>query len=243
MSTSQMNDHSNMAYGMLKYPPFAAEYDSVGPYSIGRDARLQLERSHAIKCPPIICHLATLKKVQEVLSKPGELEKFLSADEAAQIRRCDMPMYPLDESPAGLTGRSIATQLHSAKDYVLKPSLEGGGHNVYRKDIPDFLASIPMDEWHQYILMKMISPPSLDNILISSEGVYRGSVVSELGIFGTCMWRVKRTRERDEEKPEMLANNVGGWSLKTKREDVDEMSVIKGYGCFDSPLLVSSVLV
>ena len=28
------------------------------------------------------------------------------------------------------------------------------------------------------------------------------------------------------------------WSFKTKDASVNEMSVVKGYGCFDSPLLV-----
>jgi len=31
---------------------------------------------------------------------------------------------------------------------------------------------------------------------------------------------------------------VAGWTFKTKPVSVDEMSVVKGYGCFDCPLLV-----
>jgi glutathione synthase len=32
-------------------------------------------------------------------------------------------------------------------------------------------------------------------------------------------------------------NETGGWTFKTKPEQVDEMAVVKGYGCFDCPLL------
>jgi hypothetical protein len=38
----------------------------------------------------------------------------------------------------------------------------------------------------------------------------------------------------------MLDSSVGGWTFKTKYADVDEMSVVKGYGCFDTPYLVAS---
>jgi hypothetical protein len=33
-------------------------------------------------------------------------------------------------------------------------------------------------------------------------------------------------------------NRLAGWSFKTKAAGVDEMSVVKGYGCFDCPRLV-----
>lgn len=40
------------------------------------EARLMMERSRAVKCPDIATHLAGTKKVQEVLSRPGVLERF-----------------------------------------------------------------------------------------------------------------------------------------------------------------------
>jgi len=33
-------------------------------------------------------------------------------------------------------------------------------------------------------------------------------------------------------------NEVAGWSVRTKPADVDEISVVKGYGAFDSVVLV-----
>ena len=38
--------------------------------------------------------------------------------------------------------------------------------------------------------------------------------------------------------PRILKNEVVGWSLKSKRPDVNEMSVVLGYGAFDSLSLV-----
>ncbi|KAK4992072.1 hypothetical protein LTR66_006391 [Elasticomyces elasticus] len=216
----------------------AEEYDDYGYRS-----RFQLEQSQAIKCPSILCHLATFKKVQQALAMPGALLRFLPPDEAARVARTFAPLYPLDTSQLGLQAREVACDPGAVVDYVLKPSLEGGGHNVYRSDIPCALERIPKDSWHQYILMRLMRPPPLQNILMSHQGVYQGLVISELGIFGACLWRRNSSVGSRESKglynePDLIMNRNAGWSFKTKRQDVNEMSVVKGYGCFDSPLLL-----
>lgn len=43
---------------------------------------------------------------------------------------------------------------------------------------------------------------------------------------------------QDEGNPEIISNEAVGWTLKSKSEDVPEVSVIKGYGRFDTPCLV-----
>ncbi|KAJ5701081.1 hypothetical protein N7488_008629 [Penicillium malachiteum] len=209
----------------------AREYDQTG-----RDARLQLEISAAIKCPSILGHLITFKKVQQALTVPGALEHFLTNSEAATIRETFVSVFPLDQSEQGLRARSLATDPERAVDYILKPSLEGGGNNIHGQEIPEFLASIPESRWSSYILMERIQPPVLSNILMSPIGVDSGEVVSELGILGTCLWR----KTSPNGGREMLHNSVGGWTFKTKHADIDEMSVVKGYGCFDTPYLVGN---
>ncbi|KAE8152057.1 hypothetical protein BDV25DRAFT_151689 [Aspergillus avenaceus] len=198
------------------------EYDAAG-----KEARLRLELSAAVKCPSLLGHICTFKKVQCALIASGALERFVSPVEAEMLRSTFMAMYPLDESELGMHARRLATDPVLARDYILKPSLEGGGHNVFGDDIPDFLASTPEEKWAAYILMQRIVPPSAANVLLSPRGLDSGPVVSELGVFGTCLW--KRGR--------VLRNSVAGWSFKTKDEEVNEMSVVKGYGCFDTPLL------
>lgn len=237
-----------IAYMRAGYDAF--EYDNSG---IGREARLRIERARAIKCPSIGAHLATLKMVQTALWDSSALSRFLTPTEADLVSAVAMPIYGLADPAA----RSLATSTTLASNYVLKPSLEGGGHNVYRSQIPDYLSNVPESEWSRYVLMELITPPEeIENVLlVPEEGIYEGKVVSELGIFGTCLWRASGEKsacgkgvesgvdEKVRETPhargvEMLSNEVAGWSFKTKPAHVDEMSVVKGYGCFDSPLLV-----
>jgi len=213
---------------------FRAGYELEEYPDYGIAARLQLERSRAIKCPSILSHLTTFKKVQQALALPGALNHFLSDVESVLIAETFTPLHPLDMSEAGEHAREFATDPDEAVNYVLKPSLEGGGHNIYGGDIPAFLRGINQALWSHYILQELIkSPTMIHNILLSHRGIHRGNVVSELGAFGTVLWRRRAT-----EPPDILHNAEAGWSFKTKASNVNEMSVIKGYGCFDCPYLV-----
>jgi len=222
-----------------------AGYDVEEYTEAGLECRYHLEKSLAIKAPSVLCHMATLKVVQQGLSKDGALERFLPSADAERVRKTFMPMYPLDTSPEGAHARILATDPETARNYVLKPSLEGGGHNIYGEDIPAFLEMLPEAEWGEYILMELIRSPLVSNILPTPQEVYSGPVVSELGIFGTCLWRegVAGGEAGDSNPaattpPEILENEEAGFSFKTKESGVKEMSVVKGYGCFDSPFLI-----
>lgn len=62
------------------------------------EARLLIERSLAVKCPDIGTHLAGTKKVQQVLARPGVLERFFSEEPMVveQIRATFAGLYTLD---------------------------------------------------------------------------------------------------------------------------------------------------
>ncbi|KAI1134777.1 glutathione synthase [Hypoxylon sp. FL0543] len=207
----------------------AHEYDQQGI-----DTRFMLERSRAIKCPPILSHMAGFKKVQQELTRPGVLERFLPPELCSKIQPTFMSQYPMDESETGRRAQKIASDRQLAENYILKPSLEGGGHNIHGQDIPAFLQSVPENQWSKYVLMERIHPPSTHGVLVSHIDTHRGPVVSELGVLGTCLWRRKK---QCEQKAEILSNAAAGWTFKTKPDYVKEMSVVKGYGCFDSPSL------
>lgn len=209
-----------------------AGYDIEEYNEVGCEARFRLEKSRAIKCPSLLGHLATLKVVQQKLAMPGVLERFLLPEEAARIAQTFVALYPLDNSELGKKARDLVSDPKSIINYVLKPSLEGGGHNIYREKIPPFLKSISEPTWREYILMELIKSPEVNNVLLTSRGMYSGPIISELGIFGACMWR------DNSDSGEVLQNSEAGFSFKTKRRDVDEVSVVKGYGCFDSPCLI-----
>jgi glutathione synthase len=206
----------------------AHEYDLTG-----REARLRIEISSAIKCPSILSHISTFKKVQQSLTVPGEIQRFISSQKAKKLYETFVKIHPLDESPEGLRARKLVSD-RRCSNYILKPSLEGGGHNVYDR-IPEFLASIPDSRWSSYVLMERILTPVSWNVLVGPNGVDGGDVVSELGIFGACIWK-----DTTEKGADLLHNSCSGWSFKTKHSDVDEMSVVKGYGCFDTPRLIES---
>lgn len=212
----------------------AFEYDEQG-----RAARLRLEMSRAIKCPDVLTHMTNMKAVQQALSAPGALQRFLlEHDKCEALRKTFMPMQILDVSVEGLKAREIAQDPEQAQNYVLKPNRDGGGHNIYRSDIPPFLADIPAESWRNYVLMRLIEPPPTTGVLMMPEELYVGDVVSELGILGTCLWRRSTDDADGGTKVEVIRNEAAGWTFKTKPVDVDEMSVVKGYGCFDCPLLV-----
>ncbi|KAF9883647.1 hypothetical protein FE257_003081 [Aspergillus nanangensis] len=210
-----------------------AGYESHEYDDRGREARLRLEMSRAIKCPSLLSHILTFKKVQQCLTEPGALDRFLSAEKAAAVRSTFVDMYPMDGSETGNHACDMAVNRPTGRDYVLKPSLEGGGNNVYGEAISEFLENIPMAEWKAYILMKKINSPAIENVLMSPRGIELGEVISELGVLGGCLWR----RVDRNGGSEMLQNMVAGWTFKTKSADVNEMSVVKGFGCFDTPLL------
>lgn len=216
-----------------------AGYDSHEYDQKGIDARLLLEISRAIKCPTILSHMAGFKKVQQELTRPGVLERFLSSEKAVgTLRHTFMPQFPMDPPEDGdgdgIMIEKITRDRKEATNYVLKPSLEGGGHNIYGADIPDFLDTVPREARSKYILMEKIHPIPMHGVLVSPESTFQGPVVSELGVLGTCLWRRKGG---SGERPQILESSGAGWTFKTKSKHVEEMSVVKGYGCFDCPSL------
>lgn len=211
---------------------YRAGYEAVEYHDAGKAVRLQLEQSRAIKCPDVLTHIMTFKIVQAALTAPGVVERFLRDDEAAAVRSTFMHMQVLDTSPSGHEARMLAMNPKKAVNFILKPNLEGGGHNIYRADIPDFLAAIPESEWGNYAIMRMIEPPETHGLLEMPLQRYEGPIVSELGVIGTCLWR------RQGRNVEIISNKQAGWTFKTKPAGMEEMNVVKGNGCFDCPMLI-----
>jgi len=117
----------------------------------------------AIKCPSIPLQLSGGKKVQQVLTKPGVLEGYLCDKKWGEgfsrkrkwmkIKEYWMGMWGLDENDGIDRARKLASSL------VLKPQREGGGNNVYKDDIPAFLATLLRKEREAWIAMELIVPP------------------------------------------------------------------------------------
>jgi glutathione synthase len=208
------------------------------PNTASWDARLQIERSNAIKCPTILTQLAGAKKVQQVLATPTSpetvsvLDNFVSK-ESADVKLLEdtfTNIYPLDDSPPGLHARKLATDPELCQSYVLKPQREGGGNNIYRGAIPPFLKSLPETHWKSYILMEIIVPPPVRNMILRNGNIETGGVICELGVYGTCLW--------DHTSKEVLHNEEAGYLLRTKGDKSEEGGVAAGFGSMDSCRLV-----
>ncbi|KAF9464200.1 hypothetical protein BDZ94DRAFT_1162615 [Collybia nuda] len=228
------------------------EYPTPSHYS----TRFLLERSRAIKCPSIALQLAGGKKVQEVLTQPGILERFLCNEQkwgkvvfdqqqVDELRQSFMGMWGLDVEEDSLTPGADIRDLKNetfgtrkarklAPSLVLKPQREGGGNNIYKASIPPFLDALPPKERQAWIAMELIvSPEGTGNYLIRAGGedktAIKVEVVSELGIYGWALFG-NSTGEVKEKQV--------GWLVRTKGKDSDEGGVATGFSVLDSLLLV-----
>ncbi|KAF7597370.1 hypothetical protein BBP40_006311 [Aspergillus hancockii] len=198
------------------------------------EARTHVERSAAIKCPTVLNQLAGCKVVQQVLAEttgPDHLANFLAGTDSAIVERIRGTFAPQYDLSSIGRGRDLALNVETAMNHVLKPQREGGGNNIYKESIPDFLRSIPESEWKRWILMELIKPPSeAKNVALRSDGeVLRGHVIGELGVYGTILW--------DQAAGKISHNEQGGWLMRTKGRDVNEGGVATGFSSLDSILL------
>jgi glutathione synthetase len=217
---------------------FRAGYTPVDfPTEAEWDARLLLEKSKSIKSPTLAYHLVGTKKVQQVLAQPNVLERFVSKEEANQLRSVMTGLYPLDTSPEAEA--VVKKCLQDPEEFVMKPQREGGGNNIYGKDIPKLLNSLTPEQRNAYILMDRIRPPHHQVYLVKEGECQRADALSELGIYGIYLGRPS-TRKADGSwrDGETVVNKDGGWLLRTKRSDSNEGGVAAGFAVLDSPLLI-----
>lgn len=154
------------------------------------DARLLMERSLAIKCPSIHYHLAGTKKVQQALAKPNTIDKYLpSPDLVETVHDIFTGLYSLDFDEYG--EQAVEMAIANPDRFVLKPQREGGGNNVYGKEIRDVLLKMRNNpERNAWILMDRINPPVTTGYMVRPNNPGLPEIVeliSELGIFGAII--------------------------------------------------------
>uniref|UniRef100_UPI00398E58F1 glutathione synthetase n=1 Tax=Pristiophorus japonicus TaxID=55135 RepID=UPI00398E58F1 len=193
------------------------------------EARLLIERSKAIKCPDIATHLAGTKKVQQELTRPGVVEKFLhdcpiSVD---RIRATFVGLYSIDEGPEG--DAIIAQAMEEPERFVLKPQREGGGNNIFGEELRQLLGTIKDGPTRSaYILMDRIKPQVLKNYLLHQGAALKLSeCVVELGVFGVYIRRCD----------EYVMNRSTGHLLRTKSTEFADGGVSAGVAVLDTPYL------
>ncbi|XP_037336435.1 glutathione synthetase [Pungitius pungitius] len=194
------------------------------------DARLLMERSLAVKCPDISTHLAGTKKVQQVLARPGVLERFFPDQPRVveQLKATFAGLYTLDMGSEG--DQTVAMALAAPDQFVLKPQREGGGNNIYGAEICRVLrAAEGSSARTAYILMDKIQPGGVQNYLLRRDGPLEiSNCLSELGVFGTYVRHGK----------DMVMNECAGHLLRTKSSEHSDGGVAAGVAVLDNPLLV-----
>ena len=184
------------------------------------DLRLLLEQSQAIKCPSLPYQLAGMKIVQQQLSRPEQLARFIpDKTQQQRLQACFMPFLSLDED--------ISPALAQPQHYVLKPQREGGGHNLYGQAWLDALKTMSNTEKRAWILMRLIkTQPTQNRLVMQSQTSKTSAVISELGIYQSCLSDGKNYQHHNS-----------GHLLRTKFAHHQEGGIAAGFAALDSPLL------
>ncbi|XP_033626022.1 glutathione synthetase-like isoform X1 [Asterias rubens] len=193
------------------------------------NARILIERSQAVTCPSVNFHLAGTKKIQQELSKPGVLEKYLTDEGAiAKIRSTFVHQYDLGLTEEG--DAAAALGIKHPERYVLKPQREGGGNNLYDEDLKSELERLSGQvERGACILMEKIQGQVFQNYDIrhTMEPVIN-DMVTEFGPFGVIL----------SHGDEVLLNKTTGYYMKSRNVNVQECGISTGGAAMDSVALV-----
>ena len=219
-------DEISVVYYRSGYGPSNYDSDPTKTW----DARLFLEKSQAIKCPSVLTQLSGSKKIQQLLTNENVIREILPSitdQDLKSLLSTFVRILPFDETAQGQEAAKLAFQ--TPEKFVLKPQREGGGNNIYKQDIPQFLNKIDRKDWGAYILMELISPETFQNKILRNGQIYHENIVSELGVFGTIVF--------DEQSGAIKSNKNAGWLLRSKFETSDEGGVAAGFGCVDNVYL------
>uniref|UniRef100_A0A183CPN9 Glutathione synthase n=1 Tax=Globodera pallida TaxID=36090 RepID=A0A183CPN9_GLOPA len=202
-------------------------------------ARLMIERSTAIKAPTLAFALSHSKKIQQVLTRPGMVERFFSgpneAHMAAQIRKTFAGLWGF-EADQTKNNELIQMAIKNPERFVLKPIGEGcGAHfNYFDDDIPKKLAKLSPTELTEFILMEKLKPKVYKNHLVRAlrPTLFNTEVTPELGIYGSLIGDMTTGR--------ILYNKQEGHTFKTKLATENEGGICSGTGAVDAPFLVDN---
>ena len=194
--------------------------------SAARKGRELIARSSAISVPDVSLQLAGTKKVQQLLAEPRTLRKFASEADARLMESTFAPLYGLEDSLLTEDGPLPAWRaaLADPERYVLKPQREGGGNNLYDRQLAQRLRGSTLRDRQTFILMERIRPLS-HRALTVREGRVRDAICnSEIGRFGLLL----------ADGATHLLNRDTGYLVRTKAATVLEAGVSAGFGHLNS---------
>ena len=198
--------------------------------------RTLIEASSTIAVPGLYAQLAGTKKVQQLLTGPSLLRKYLSHPEACLVEDVFAGQYALEDAAPenavpeggdGAGGTVLELALTHPERFVLKPQREGGGHNYFDEELRAKAASLNAAERSAYILMERILPPRHPALLVREGALEETEAVSEIGRFGAFL----------AEDGEEWINRDAGYLVRTKAHGTLEGGVSAGFGFLDSLFL------
>uniref|UniRef100_A0A183BZ73 Glutathione synthetase n=1 Tax=Globodera pallida TaxID=36090 RepID=A0A183BZ73_GLOPA len=202
---------------------------SAGEWAV----RLLFERSTAIKSPTIGQDLANQKKIQQLLAKPGMVERFLPEPENAAnvdaIRRTFAGLWAIHDKEDELSQQKINDAIQNPDNYVLKPNREGGGHNIWGKEVKKKLLTFTPEEQNAHILMERLNPMVFKNYMVRLEKLDYTEMTTELSIIGYLFGNAHDSS--------VQKNVQKGHFLRTKMASENEGGVSLGTGAWDTPFL------
>ncbi|VDM96626.1 unnamed protein product [Thelazia callipaeda] len=214
---------------------FRAGY-SPEHYQTAREwiTRRNIELSDAIKCPWIGLQLANTKKVQQLLSEKGILEKYITDDRLCErIKKTFAGLWSLENDDIE-TRKIINNAIADPEKFVLKPQLEGGAGNYYGQEVAEQLKTMNKEEIAALTLMERITPMVVKNYLIRpEEEPVMVDIVGELGIYAY----VYGSPAIGTSQEEVITNHVGGHIVRSKGKNVDKGGIAIGAAVVDSPYL------
>ncbi|MBI4084266.1 MAG: hypothetical protein HY423_16795 [Candidatus Lambdaproteobacteria bacterium] len=187
-----------------------------------------IERSAAIVVPTVAVQLAGTKKVQQLLTDRALLRRFASEPDARALEASFAGLYALDEPIAAPGGARPAWEVACAapERFVLKPQREGGGHNLFDRELAERLRALRPEARHAYVLMERIAPFVHEAVNVAAGVATREPSVSEIGRFGLLL----------AQGAEAVLNRDVGYLVRTKGEAVRESGVSAGFGHLNSLL-------
>eukprot|EP00658_Telonema_sp_P-2_P006982 TRINITY_DN12610_c0_g1_i4.p1 TRINITY_DN12610_c0_g1~~TRINITY_DN12610_c0_g1_i4.p1 ORF type:complete len:609 (+),score=112.64 TRINITY_DN12610_c0_g1_i4:376-2202(+) len=192
------------------------------------NTRQIIEMSCAVKAPTIPMQLAGCKLIQQVLSSPTELRRFISEEEVQQV--CSVFARQFNPAADDQVSRDARSEARVDPDrWVMKPQREGGGHCVFGEALAQLLAHSSETELAGWVLMERMRGACVESAtLANGTAELCHQAIGEIGVFSSMVIRGEET----------LLNSVGGCMVRTKCVESNEGGVCCGAGCIDSCLLI-----
>ncbi|KAI3410450.1 hypothetical protein GPALN_004552 [Globodera pallida] len=201
------------------------------------DLNIEIDRSTAIKTPSYIFAMSHTKRMQQVFTKPGMVEKFFNNPEeehmAEAIRKVQTKGWAIGKDE-DLTEDIIKKATENPHRYVLKSNecRRMPEKLFFNENIPKKLESMEPADRDFFYLTEKLRPMVVKNHFIrpNMEPALNVDATPELGIFGCLIGNT--------ETGKVSYFSRTGHMMKTKLASVDEGGVWKGYSVGDSPYLV-----